>query len=119
MAGQPLNPILLEAGARLHTRARTATGYRMVRLEGMMPRPGLVDDGTGPPGGLDLEVWDVPLTLVQQLAVDVEAPLRIDAVRLANGSSVPAFVADPDAVTQAPDISAAGGWRAHLRASAS
>jgi len=119
MAGQPLNPILLEAGARLHTRARTATGYRMVRLEGTVPRPGLVDDGTGPPGGLDLELWDAPLTLVQQLAIDVEAPLRIEAVRLANGSSVPGFVADRDAVTRAPDISAAGGWRAHLQASAS
>jgi allophanate hydrolase len=87
LAGQPLNPILLEAGARLHARTRTAAGYRMVCVAGSPPRPGLIDDGTGPDDGLEVELWNAPLALVQQLAVDVASPLQISTVRLANGAA--------------------------------
>jgi allophanate hydrolase len=117
MAGQPLNPVLVEAGGRLHARERTAAGYRMVRIDGGTPRPGLIGGSGGPAGGLEVELWDVPLDLVQQLAIDVEAPLRIETVRLADGSSAPGFTADPERVRNAPDISASGGWLAHLQPS--
>ena len=89
LSGQPLNPVLRDAGGHLHARARTAAGYRMVLIDGRIPRPGLIDDGTGSPDGLDLELWDVPLELVRSLEVNVESPLRIDVVRLPNGTSVP------------------------------
>jgi allophanate hydrolase len=116
LSGQPLNSILRRAGAVLQTRGRTAPGYRMVRIEGVPPRPGLLDDGTGPAGGIDIELWDAPLNLVRQLEVDTEAPLRIGRVRLADGSMVAGFTAEAGAVSDAPDISAARGWRAHLAA---
>ncbi len=116
LAGEPLNPVLLRAGARLHARTRTAPGYRMIRVCGALPRPGLIDDGTGPPTGLEVELWDAPAGLVDQLAVDVLPPLRIAPLRLADGSSVPGFVAEKAAAGAAEDISAAGGWRAHLQA---
>jgi allophanate hydrolase len=115
LSGQPLNPVLREAGARLHRRGRTAAGYRMVRLDGLPPRPGLVDDGTGPPDGIEVELWDAPDGLVQRLAVEVQPPLEIGRVRLDDGSAVAGFTAGA-AAHHAADISAAGSWRAHLAA---
>ena len=116
MSGEPLNHVLTEAGARLHCRTRTAAGYQMVRIEGGLPRPGLLDTGDGPAGGIDIELWEAPDDLIRQLAVDTEPPLMIDRVRLEDGSSVSGFVANPTGLSDAPDISATGGWRAHLAA---
>ena len=112
LSGQPLNPVLREAGGHLHARARTAGGYRMVRIDGRLPRPGLIDDGNGPDHGVELELWDVPVDLLRRLEIDVEPPLLIGPVRLADGSSAPGFLADPGTV--ALDISCFGGWRAYL-----
>ena len=119
LAGQPLNPILLEAGARLHRRARTAAGYRMVCIAGSPARPGLIDDGTGPDDGLEVELWDAPFALVQQLAVDVASPLQISTVRLADGAVVPGFTAIAAELGDAADITPAGSWRAYLAATES
>jgi allophanate hydrolase len=116
MSGEPLNRVLTQAGSRLHARARTAPGYQMVRLEGRLPRPGLLDTGTGPAHGIDLELWEAPDELVHQLARDIDPPLRIRTVRLEDGSTVAGFTADASQVRDAPDISAAGGWRAHTAA---
>jgi allophanate hydrolase len=114
LSGEPLNPVLTAAGARLHRRARTAPGYRMVRLEDRLPRPGLLDAGDGPAEGIEVELWQVPDGLVCEVAVD--APLQIGRVRLDDGTTVAGFTADPALVGDAPDISASGGWRAHLAA---
>ena len=118
LSGQPLNPVLTGAGGRLHRRTRTAAGYRMVLLEGELPRPGLLDAGNGPGPGIDVELWDVPASLLGHLDADLEPPLRIGLVRLEDGSSVAGFTAVPTAVAGAPDISLRGSWRAHLAASA-
>jgi len=114
LSGEPLNPVLTGAGSRLYRRARTAAGYRMVRLEGRLPRPGLLDTGSGPADGIEVEVWEAPDELVRQLAVDTEPPLEIGRVRLEDGSTVAGFTANPSGVGDAPDISATGSWRAHL-----
>jgi allophanate hydrolase len=114
MSGQPLNRVLTEKGSRLHRRGRTAAGYRMVRLDGPLPRPGLIDAGNGPTDGIAVELWDTPDELIHQLGVDTEPPLRIGRVRLDDGSTVLGFNADPEDVHDAPDISSPDGWRAHL-----
>lgn len=113
LSGEPLNSVLTEAGARLHRRGRTAAGYRMVRIDGAMPRPGLLDDGSGPAEGIDIELWDVPQDLVHQLTVDAQPPLEIGLVRLRDGSTIAGFTSNPS-TRDAADISAAGSWRAHL-----
>ena len=113
LSGQPLNDVLTGAGARLHRRGRTAPGHRMVRIDGAMPRPGLIDDGTGPAEGIDVELWEVSDELLAQLALDVVPPLEIGLVRLWDGSEVAGFVAN-GAARHEPDISTAGSWRAHL-----
>ncbi len=114
LSGQPLNPVLTDGGARLQRRTRTAGGYRMVHLVGPPPRPGLLDAGDGPAAGLDVELWEAPDELVRRLAVDTEAPLEIGVVRLEDGSQVAGFTAIAGQVGDASDISAGGGWRAHL-----
>ena len=114
MSGEPLNRILTETGSRLHRRARTAAGYRMVRLDGLLPRPGLLDAGDGPTEGIAIELWDAPNELLHQLGAATEPPLRIGLVRLDDGSTVAGFAADPADLHDAPDISSPGGWRAHI-----
>ena len=114
LSGEPLNPLLTRSGAALYRRARTAPGYRMVFIDGRLPRPGLLDDGAGPGHGLEVELWDVPPGMVGHLGEAVAPPLRIGTVRLEDGSSVAGFVADAASVNGALDISDGGGWRAHL-----
>jgi allophanate hydrolase len=114
LLGQPLNGTLLEAGARLFARARTAGGYRMYRIRGPLPRPGLVLTGDGPAGGLEVELWDVPHEGLGQLLSTVTPPLRLGQVRLDDGTAVPGFLTDRIDDGTAEDITASGGWRSYL-----
>lgn len=119
MSGEPLNRVLTEAGARLHRRTLTAAGYQMVRIEGRLPRPGLLDTGVGPDRGIEVELWETPDDVVQELVVDTAPPLEIGRVRLDDGTTVAGFTACSTTVGDALDISAYGGWRAHLAAASS
>jgi len=114
LSGQPANGELLELGGRLHSRARTAAGYRMYRVPGPFPRPGLVARGDGPAAGIDVEVWDLPAGGLGQLLARIAPPLALGQVELDDGHSVTGFVATD--VDPADDITAYGGWRAYLSA---
>ncbi len=77
LSGQPLNWQLTERGARLIRACRTATGYRLYKLEGTAPpKPGLVRDPdfTGP--GIEVEVWAVPEDRFGGFVAGVPPPLR-------------------------------------------
>ncbi|WP_197029076.1 allophanate hydrolase [Blastococcus sp. URHD0036] len=113
LTGEPLNPQLVALGGRLHARARTAGGYRMYRVPGPLPRPGLVRDAGGPAGGLEVEVWDLPAAGLGELLPTVAAPLTLGPVELDDGGVVPGFLTDPGGVDPASDITAWGGWRAY------
>ena len=116
LTGEPLNGSLVALGGRLHARARTAGGYRMYEVPGPLPRPGLVRAAGGPPGGLEVEVWDLPAAGLGELLPTVAAPLALGPVELDDGSVVPGFLTDPGGVDPAADITASGGWRAHRAA---
>lgn len=117
LSGLALNPQLVGLGGVLHRRARTAAGYRLYALPGPgVRRPGLVRAGDGPAGGIALEVWDLPHQGVGQLADLVPAPLGLGTVQLADGTGVLGFLAEAAGLPGAVDVSAAGGWRAHLAA---
>ncbi|MPQ99537.1 allophanate hydrolase [Modestobacter sp. I12A-02628] len=116
LTGQPLNPQLVGLGGRLHARARTAGGYRMYRVPGALPRPGLVRGAGGPPAGIEVEVWDLPAGGLGELLPAVAAPLALGPVELDDGTVVPGFLTDPGGVDATQDISGSGGWRAHLAA---
>ena len=113
MSGLPLSGELVRRGGALHSRARTAPGYRIVRLPGPgTPRPGLVPAGDGPLGGIALEVWELPEQAVGALLDTVPAPLSLGRVRLADGAEVAGFLTTEPG---GEDISRFGGWRAYLR----
>jgi allophanate hydrolase len=114
LTGQPANPDLVELGGRLHARARTAGGYRMFTVPGPFPRPGLVHTGDGPVAGIEVEVWDLPLDGVGRLVSMIAEPLHLGPLTLDDGQTVTAFVADRTCAIATADITAAGGWRAHL-----
>jgi allophanate hydrolase len=115
LSGQPANGELVEFGGRLYSRARTGPGYRMYEVPGPFPRPGLLDDGSGPDEGLEVEVWQMPHGGVGRLLQTIAPPLALGRVRLADGSQVTGFVATGD-LDGAADITRYGGWRAFLSA---
>lgn len=120
LTGLPLNPQLLALGGRLHSRSRTAGGYRLIRLpgDGAVPRPALVHSGDGPDAGLPLEVWELPYQGVGSLLDSVSAPLGLGRVALCDGSNVIGFLAAGGGSLNGEDITDEGGWRAHLDRSA-
>ncbi|HEX3826037.1 MAG TPA: allophanate hydrolase [Sporichthyaceae bacterium] len=114
LTGQPRNGDLIALGGRLHARARTAGGYRMYEVPGPFPRPGLVADPSGPAGGLEVEVWDLPAHAMGQLLAGIAPPLALGPITLDDASTTPGFVAqrlDHNAL----DITAHRSWRAYLR----
>jgi allophanate hydrolase len=114
LSGQPANVDLVELGGRLYARGRTASGYRMFTVPGPFPRPGLVHTGDGPAAGIEVEVWDLPPDGVGRLVSMIAEPLHLGPLTLDDGQTVLGFVADRTCATATADITAAGGWRAHL-----
>jgi allophanate hydrolase len=78
-------------------------------------RPGLLLTGDGPPGGVQVEVWQLGQQALGALAATIPAPLGLGTVLLDDGTPVTGFLAEPHGVRGATDITSAGGWRAHLR----
>jgi allophanate hydrolase len=113
LSGQPANGQLVGLGGRLHCRTRTAPGYRMYRVPGPFPRPGLVHDRTGPDEGLEVEVWELPHDGLGQLLQSIAPPLALGQVRLADATSVTGFLATGQ-LDVAAEITSYGGWRGYL-----
>ena len=114
LSGLPLNPQLLERGARCVATTRTAPIYRFYALPGGPPfRPGLVQVSEGGVA-VDVEVWRMPLEHFGSFVAGIPAPLGIGKVRLEDGSLVSGFLCEGVAVAGAEDISALGGWRQYL-----
>jgi allophanate hydrolase len=118
LSGLPLNGQLLERGATLRCATRTAPQYRLFALPGTTPpKPGLqrvtrAEDGEG--CAIALEVWDMPLAAVGSFLALIPSPLSLGSIVLQDGSAVHGFLCEPWALQGATDISASGGWRAHL-----
>jgi allophanate hydrolase len=111
--GQPLNRQLTDRGAQLVRRTTTAPAYRMVALDTVPPKPGVVRVAEGG-GALEVEVWALDAAGFGAFVDEVPAPLVIGTVELADGSTVNGFLCEPHAVAGATDITTFGGWRAWL-----
>lgn len=121
LSGLALNGQLLELGARLIRRTRTAPDYRLFRLPGPGPaRPGLYRSGAAPdsaphsPDGIPIEIWELSHQAVGALLDTVPAPLGFGRLALAAGGDTLGFVAHGAVPDGALDITRFGGWRAHL-----
>ncbi len=118
LSGQPLNHQLTDRGALLCASTTTAAEYRLHALATTPPKPGLVRvPGEG--AAIEVEVWAIDVAGFGEFVAAIPAPLGIGKVLLADGSEVSGFLCEPHALADAPDITAHGGWRAYLAASAS
>lgn len=117
LSGQPLNHQLVDRGGRLVATTTTAPGYRLFALDTTPAKPGLVRvaDGGAP---IKSEVWELPTAGFGDFVASVPAPMTIGKVLLADNTEVPGFLCEPAALDGARDITASGGWLAHLAADA-
>lgn len=113
LSGQPLNPHLLALGARWERTTTTAPAYRLHALSTTPPKPGLVHVDQGG-AAIETEVWRLPAEGLGRLLASLPRPMTLGRVELADGSRVPGFLCEPDALTDAADITEYGGWRAYL-----
>lgn len=114
LTGQPLNPQLLALGASLDRTTTTAPVYRLHALRTDPPKPGLVHVGEGG-APIETEIWRLSAEGLGRLLATLPRPMTLGSVHLADGSRVPGFLCEPEALTHAEDITRYGGWRAYLR----
>jgi len=118
LRGMPLHHQLVERQSRLVAATTTAPCYRLYALAGTVPpKPGLVRVSEGGVA-IELEVYEMPQAAMGSFLAGVAAPLAIGTVLLADGRQVPGFVCEPAGLEGAEDISAKGGWRAHVASGA-
>ena len=108
MSGLPLNGQITGLGGRFLRAARTAPVYR---LHAMRNRPGMARREPG--AAIVGEVWALPTSAIGALLALVPPPLGFGTVALEEGPCL-GFLAEAQAMEDAPDITAYGGWRAWL-----
>jgi len=59
-------------------------------------------------------VYELDVAAFGSFVAEVQPPLAIGTIELADGRIVKGFVAEPRALEGATDVSALGGWRAYL-----
>lgn len=118
LQGMPLHGQLVERGARLLQRTRTAPHYRLHALPGQTPpKPGLARlAGDGSAGGhaIEVEVYDMPQRHLGSFLALIAPPLGLGSVELEDGRWVKGFICEPWALQGAADISEHGGWRGYI-----
>jgi allophanate hydrolase len=86
----------------------------MYRLYALGNRPGMLRAADG--AAIAGEIWALPTASIGALLAQVPPPLGFGMVELHDGPCL-GFIAEAAGVTDAPDITRFGGWRAWLRAS--
>ncbi len=114
LSGQPLNHQLTDRGGRLARSTTTAPSYRLVALDTVPPKPGLVRVADGPGAAIEIEVWELPPVGLASLLAQLPPPMALGPVVLADDSVVTGFLCEPAALDGALDITAHGGWRPYL-----
>jgi allophanate hydrolase len=113
MAGLPLNTQITTLGGRFLRESRTVPAYCM---HAMGNRPGMARRDMG--AAIAGEVWALPTAAIGALLALVPAPLGFGTVTLEAGPCL-GFLAEAQALQNAPDITAHGGWRAWIAAKGS
>ena len=111
LSGMPLNHQLTDRQALLQSVTTTAEGYRLYALPDGR-RPALIR--TEPGRSIEVEVWSIPKVHLGSFISGIDAPLGIGKVELSDGRMLSGFIATPDALVCAEDITDWGGWRAWI-----
>jgi allophanate hydrolase len=117
LSGMPLNHELRTLGGRYLEVTATAEDYRLFVIDnGPVARPGLLRVSAGRGVKIELEIWALPTASFGPFVAAVPPPLSIGSIRLSDGRLVKGFLAEPEAIAGARNISSFGGWRAFLSA---
>jgi allophanate hydrolase len=112
--GFPLNYQLLELNATLVRTCSTAGEYRLFALSTDPAKPGLVRDPGFAGPGIEVEVWSMSAAAFGHFVASLPAPMAIGKLRLHDGTEVTGFLCEQHALTNAPEITAWGGWRRYV-----
>jgi len=117
LSGQPRSADLVGHGGVRTASTATAPVYRLLRLGGAEPVPGLLRVPTGG-SAIEVESWTLPASVLAELLCAAAPAVCLGRVELADGSCEIGFVADAAAANDraAVDITRYGGWRAYLAA---
>ena len=116
LRGLPLQSQLQALGARFLREAQTAPAYRLFRLPGAVPaKPGMIRDQEQGQA-IAVEIYELSEAAFGAFVQAIPPPLGIGTLTLADGSSVKGFLCEPEALKDAEEITAYGGWRAYLAA---
>jgi allophanate hydrolase len=113
LTGQPLNHQLTDRGGRLLGSTSTAGAYRLLALDTVPAKPGLVRVRSGGES-IAVEIWELSPAGFGDFVAHVPPPMVIGTLELADGSHVPGFLCEPMALEDAADITDHGGWLAYL-----
>ncbi|WP_066056775.1 allophanate hydrolase [Robertmurraya korlensis] len=110
MRGFPLEKQMVEHQATFVKEAKTAPTYKLVKLDTVPAKPGLIrsnHDGAS----IELELWEMPVSEFGKFALLIPAPLGMGKVQLEDGTEVPGFVCEASGEETGEDITRIGGWR--------
>jgi len=114
LSGQPLNHQLTALAGRLLETTATSADYRLFALDTVPPKPGLVRVAEGAGAPIEVELWALGAAAFGRFVAALPQPMAIGRLVLADGRQVEGFLCEPIATETAADITATGGWRAHL-----
>lgn len=115
LSGLPLNPQLIDLGGVLLRKIKTAPSYRLYVLPGGPPsRSGLLRVGERDGGSIEAEVWGLEPAAFGHFVAAILPPLTIGTVWLTDGSAPKGFLAEPQGLVGAEEITHLDGWRAYL-----
>jgi allophanate hydrolase len=118
LSGMVLNGELRALNGSLVEATRTAPDYKLYALNTTPPKPGLLRVEAGNGAAIELEIWSLSPTAFGKFVNAIPAPMAIGTVRLADGRNVKGFLVEPEALGEARDITAYGGWRAYMKEAA-
>jgi allophanate hydrolase len=115
LSGMPLNHELRSLGARFLRSVATEASYRLFALPGGPPRkPGLLRVASGMGAAIATEVYALSPEAFGRFVSAIPAPLGIGTLLLEDGSRPKGFLAEPEALKDAQDVSSFGGWRGYI-----
>lgn len=118
LSGLPLNGQLTSRGGTFIRAVETSADYRLFALPNTTPpKPGLVRVATAAGTPIATEVWSLDEAGFGAFVAEVPSPLCIGTLRLADGTTAKGFLAEPEALLGARDVSSYGGWKNYLASS--
>jgi allophanate hydrolase len=117
LSGMPLNHELKALQGRFLEETATAPDYQLFAMENLKPaKPGLLRVATASGKSIAVEIWALGEAAFGRFVASIPPPLAIGTLSLADGRQVKGFLGEPEAMKDARDISAFGGWRAYIAA---